>query len=99
MSRRAVEGAARTALERWLEQSERCEALGRAIRRKQKDIRAAVSPQIWDVVLALEEQINTRHLAVVSAAIRIAVAKALAAPKPPRRSAKRRRTSRGRSML
>ena len=66
-----VEHRIRSAVERWVERDRRCRSLHRAVRAAEKDLRSAVPKEAWVLYLALEEQMNARHIEIVSAAIRI----------------------------
>jgi len=61
----------RAAIERWLRRDRRARALGAAVGSAQKALRAAVDDDAWELYLLLEERVNARHDAVVSAAIRL----------------------------
>ncbi len=62
----------RVALDQWAERDAAYKAASRAVQRAQASLRLMLSDEAWNAYLALEERVNARHNAVLSAAIRMA---------------------------
>ncbi len=72
MTPRRRERNVRVALEKWLRRNRRARVLTKAVIAAQATLRGAVDDEAWRIYLALEERVNARHTAIVSAAVRLA---------------------------
>lgn len=61
------------ALERWIRRDKKYRDLSRRVREAQRELRRLVGDDGWELYLALEEQMNARHVEVILAAVRIAL--------------------------
>ncbi len=80
----------RVALDQWAERDAAYKAASRAVQRAQASLlRLMLSDEAWNAYLALEERVNARHNAVLSAAIRMA--SKVARPRTKKKAQQRRK--------